>query len=80
MTVAVKTIKRYKSEQAQSDFLQEMGIMMKLMHPNVVHHYGLAQQGIAHILIIDYIYNVNLHAIVLSLSAHLFTACALGST
>ena len=46
MTVAVKTIKRYKSEQETSDFLHEMGVMMNLMHPNVVHYYGIVQQGI----------------------------------
>lgn len=45
MGVAVKTIKRYKSEQATSDFLHEMGVMMNLMHPNIIHLYGIVQQG-----------------------------------
>ena len=45
MTVAVKTIKKYKSEQETSDFLHEMGVMMDLMHPNIIHLYGIVQQG-----------------------------------
>ena len=46
MTVAVKTIKKYKSEQETSNFLHEMGVMMDLIHPNVVHLYGIVQQGL----------------------------------
>ena len=45
MTVAVKTIKKYKSEQEMSDFIYEMGVMMDLMHPNIIHLYGIVQQG-----------------------------------
>ena len=45
MTVAVKTIKNYKSEQETIDFLHEMGVMMDLMHPNIIHLYGIVQQG-----------------------------------
>ena len=47
MTVAVKTIKRYKSEQETSDFLHEMGVMMDLMHPNIIHLYGIVEQGLS---------------------------------
>ena len=47
MTVAVKTIKRYKSEQETSDFLREMGVMMDLMHPNIIHLYGIVEQGLS---------------------------------
>ena len=46
MTVAVKTIKKYKSEEETSDFLHEMGVMMDLMHPNIIHLYGIVQQGL----------------------------------
>ena len=46
MTVEVKTINRYKSEQETSDFLHEMRVMMDLMHPNIIHIYGIVQQGI----------------------------------
>ena len=45
MTVAVKTISKYKSEQETSDFLHEMGVVMDLMHPNVVHIHGIVDQG-----------------------------------
>ena len=46
MTVAVKTIKKYKSEQETSDFFHEMGVMMNLMHPNIIHLYGIVEQGL----------------------------------
>ena len=45
MTVAVKTISKYKSQQETTDFLHEMRVMMDLMHPNIVHIYGIVDQG-----------------------------------
>ena len=43
--VAIKTIKKYESEKEKDRFLKEMNIMSKLMHPNIVHLFGLVQQG-----------------------------------
>ena len=45
MTVAVKTIKKYESEQETSDFLHEMRITMDLAHPNIIHLYGIVDEG-----------------------------------
>ncbi len=44
--VAVKTIKRYESAKEKDEFLKEMNVMSKLMHPNIVRLFGLVQQGI----------------------------------
>ena len=43
--VAIKTIKRYESEKERDNFLKEMNIMSKLMHPNIVRLFGLVHQG-----------------------------------
>jgi len=43
--VAVKTIKKYDSEEAREAFLHEQAIMSQLAHPNVVRLYGLVQEG-----------------------------------
>ena len=43
--VAVKTIKKYESEKEKDNFLKEMNIMSRLMHPNIVRLFGLVQQG-----------------------------------
>ena len=46
-TVAVKTIRtEYESEKAKEDFLKEMDVLSKLLHPNIVRLFGLVQQGI----------------------------------
>ena len=45
ITVAVKTIKKYNSKEAAEDFLREMSVMTKFVHPNVIKMYGLVQQG-----------------------------------
>ena len=45
MTVAVKTISKYKSQQETTDFLHEMRVVMDLMHPNIVHIHGIVDQG-----------------------------------
>ena len=45
MTVAVKTIKKYESEQETSDFFHEMKITMDLMHPNIIQLYGIVNEG-----------------------------------
>ena len=52
VAVAVKTIKKFKSEKETDDFLREMTVMSQMIHPNVVRLHGLVQQGI----IIMYIY------------------------
>ena len=44
--VAIKTIKQYESEKEKDEFLKEMNVMSKLMHPNIVRLFGLVQQGI----------------------------------
>ena len=43
--VAIKTIKQYESEKEKDEFLKEMNVMSKLMHPNIVRLFGLVQQG-----------------------------------
>ena len=43
--VAVKTIKQYELEKEKDEFLKEMNVMSKLMHPNIVRLFGLVQQG-----------------------------------
>ena len=43
--VAIKTIKQYESEKERDNFLKEMNVMAKLMHPNIVRLFGLVQQG-----------------------------------
>ena len=45
MTVAVKKIKKYESDQETNDFLHEMRITMDLMHPNIIHLYGIVDEG-----------------------------------
>ena len=45
MTVAVKKIKKYESDQETSDFHHEMRITMDLMHPNIIHLYGIVDEG-----------------------------------
>ena len=45
LPVAVKTIKQYESEKEKDEFLKEMNVMSKLMHPNIVRLFGLVQQG-----------------------------------
>ena len=45
MTVAVKIIKKYESDQETSDFLHEMRITMDLTHPNIIHLYGIVDEG-----------------------------------
>ena len=45
MTVSVKTISKYKSQQETTDFLHEMRVVMDLMHPNIVHIHGIVDQG-----------------------------------
>lgn len=43
--VAVKTIKEYESQKEKDNFLKEMNIMSKLIHPNIVRLFGLIKQG-----------------------------------
>ena len=43
--VAIKTIKNYESSKEKDDFLKEMNVMSKLLHPNIVRLFGLVQQG-----------------------------------
>ena len=45
MMVAVKTIKKYESEQETSDFRHEIRNTMDLMHPNIIQLYGIADEG-----------------------------------
>ena len=48
ITVAVKTVRKYDSKEAAEDFLIEMNVMTKFVHPNVIKMYGLVQQGEMH--------------------------------
>ena len=43
--MAVKKIKKYESDQETNDFLHEMRITMDLMHPNIIHLYGIVDEG-----------------------------------
>ena len=43
--VAVKTIKEYESQKEKDNFLKEMNVMSKLIHPNIVRLFGLVKQG-----------------------------------
>lgn len=43
--VAIKTIKKYESTKEMDNFLKEMNVMSKLLHPNIVRLFGLVQQG-----------------------------------
>lgn len=43
--IAIKTIKKYESSKEMENFLKEMNIMAKLLHPNIVRLFGLVQQG-----------------------------------
>lgn len=46
VTVAVKTVKKYKSQKDTDDFQREMNMMLQMIHPNIVQIYGLVQEGI----------------------------------
>lgn len=74
VTVAVKTIKKFKSEEETSEFLHEMGVMMNLTHPNIIHLYGIVQQGkiMLYAGLLAFIM-----AIVSRKSLHKVTACSL---
>ena len=41
--VAIKTIKRYGSKKVTRDFMREMTVMSKLMHPNVIRLHGVVK-------------------------------------
>ena len=43
--VAIKTIKKYESNTEMDNFLKEMNVMSKLLHPNIVRLFGIVQQG-----------------------------------
>lgn len=43
--IAIKTIKKYESSKEMENFLKEMNVMAKLLHPNIVRLFGLVQQG-----------------------------------
>ena len=45
VTVAIKTIKKYESNKEMDNFLKEMNVMSKLLHPNIVRLFGIVQQG-----------------------------------
>ena len=43
--VAIKTIKMGRSDEEREDFMKEMNVMSKLLHPNIVCFFGLTKQG-----------------------------------
>ena len=43
--VAVKPIERYDSKKDEEDFLKEISIFSKPVHPNIVRLFGLVEQG-----------------------------------
>ena len=53
--VAIKTI---KSTQATDDFLKEMRVMSKLIHPNIVRFHGIVHR-IGNLIIIIHLYIEN---------------------
>ena len=44
-TVAVKTIKKYTTQRDKEDFLKELNMMLRMIHPNIVQIFGLVQKG-----------------------------------
>ena len=52
--MAIKTIKQYESEKERDNFLKEMNIMSKLMHPNIVRLFGLVHQGQLYMIVTIY--------------------------
>lgn len=65
LPVAIKTIKQYESEKEKNSFQKEMTIMSKLIHPNIVHLFGLVQQGNNKVL------NACMHQILIDLFLYL---------
>ena len=45
--VAIKTIKMSGSEKEKENFIKEMNVMSKLLHPNIVRLFGLTKEGIS---------------------------------
>lgn len=44
--VAIKTIRRYDSQKEMDDFMREMTVMSQLIHPNIIHLYGIVKEGV----------------------------------
>ena len=44
--VAIKTIRRYDSQKEMDDFMREMAVMSQLIHPNIIHLYGIVREGV----------------------------------
>ena len=43
VNVAIKTIKKYGSKKETRDFMREMTVMSKLMHPNIIRLHGVVK-------------------------------------
>ena len=43
--VAVKTTKTNSTEKDKADFMKEMAVMSRLLHPNIVRFYGVVHKG-----------------------------------
>ena len=42
--VAIKTIRRYDSQKEMDNFVREMTVMSRLIHPNIIHLYGIVKE------------------------------------
>lgn len=49
ISVAVKTAKKSTTEKDKVEFLREMNIMSKMVHPNIVQLYGIIREGNNHL-------------------------------
>lgn len=45
ISVAVKTAKKSTTAEEKGEFLREMNIMSKMVHPNIVQLYGVIRDG-----------------------------------
>ena len=54
--VAVKTTKANCSDDERRDFLREMAVMSKMIHPNIVRLYGVVTENVpSHWIVLEYL-------------------------
>ena len=45
VAVAIKTIRQYDSKKETDNFMREMAVMSKLMHPNIIRLHGVVRES-----------------------------------